>query len=236
MLPASQRVCTSQKVSPCHVQFHASFHSGSVLPDCTYLVARLQSNRGPASMVRRIQSWQSGFTHIQKHEFLRYLPPTSQIREKWKGSILRYLFIYIYTCNIVSFHNNPLRHISVSLIHVEQISVQCCSGTVSTNIHSRNHPLHQRWCDLNKSRRIQPGGFGADQECMAYTLHYAHLSAAIIQTFKKNIYIYIYAFAWNTLCIYIYVWNCGHICIHINISCRYPGENDMFHKLGINIL
>lgn len=142
--------------------------------------------------------------------------------------------LYIYTCNIVSFHNNPLRHISVSLIHVEQISVQCCSGTVSTNIHSRNHPLHQRWCDLNKSRRIQPGGFGADQECMAYTLHYAHLSAAIIQTFKKNIYIY--AFAWNTLCIYIYVWNCGHIWIHINISCRYPGKYDMFHKLGINIL
>lgn len=216
MLPASQRVCTSQKVSPCHVQFHASFHSGSVLPDCTYLVARLQSNRGPASMVRRIQSWQSGFTHIQKHEFLRYLPPTSQIREKWKGSILRYLFIYIYiyTCNIVSFHNNPLRHISVSLIHVEQISVQCCSGTVSTNIHSRNHPLHQRWCDLNKSRRIQPGGFGADQECMAYTLHYAHLSAAIIQTFKKNIYIY--AFAWNTLCIYIYMY--GIVDIYVYIS------------------
>ena len=90
---------------------------------------------------------------------------------KWPNSSVS-VYKYIYICNSVSFHNNPLRHISVSLIHVEQIS-RCCSGTVSTNIHSRNHPLHQRWCDLNKSRRI-PGGFGAgaDQECMAYTLHW----------------------------------------------------------------
>lgn len=132
--------------------------------------------------------------------------------------------LYIYTCNIVSFHNNPLRHISVSLIHVEQISVQCCSGTVSTNIHSRNHPLHQRWCDLNKSRRIQPGGFGADQECMAYTLHYAHLSAAIIQTFKKNIYICIcmkysmYIYMYGIVDIYEYI-STYHVDIQVNMTC-----------------
>lgn len=144
---------------------------------------------------------------------------TSDFSNTWK--VKRFnssvsVYIYIYTCNIVSFHNNPLRHISVSLIHVEQISVQCCSGTVSTNIHSRNHPLHQRWCDLNKSRRIQPGGFGADQECMAYTLHYAHLSAAIIQTFKKNIYIYICICMKYSMYIYIYMY--GIVDIYVYIS------------------
>ena len=151
MLPPSQRVCTSQKVSPCHVQFHASFHSGSVLPDCTYLAA--PSNppgfgfNGQNDSVLTV--WFHTHTHIQKHEFLRYLPQTSQIRKMAQFFGIRYLFFFniyicIYICNSVSFHSNPLRHISVSLIHVEQISVQCCSGTVSTNIHSRNHPLHQR--------------------------------------------------------------------------------------------
>ena len=40
-----------RKVSQCHVQFHASFHSGSVLSDCIYLVAPPQINISPVAKV-----------------------------------------------------------------------------------------------------------------------------------------------------------------------------------------
>ena len=64
-----------------------------------------------------------------------------------------------------------------------------------------------------------------------YTMH---ISLPLSYKHFKRIYIYMHLH--EILYVYIYVWNCGHICIHINISCRYPGKNDMFHKLGINIL